>query len=105
MRIKSVLLMLALAAVTTSFRVNDARSAVSLQVGSPNMSFSISDYQPPPPNVSVHNDNGRPYYIERDRRVYMEKKHHGKKHKKEKHHEDNGHDDDHGHDNHGKHGR
>lgn len=106
MRTKILISMLVLTAVTISFSLNESNAAVSMQVGTPNMNFSISDYQPPPPNVYVHNDAGRPYYVERDRRVYMEKKHHGKKHKKEKRHEDrgrgNGHDK---HDKHDKHGR
>lgn len=94
MRAKSILSMLALTAVVTTFGINEAGAAVSVQVGTPNLSFSISDYQPAPPNVYVLNDGGRPYYMERDRRVYMEKKHHGK-HKK-KHNRGNGHDDGHG---------
>lgn len=94
MRTKSILSVLIMAAVSTSFGLNEAGAAVSVQVGTPNLSFSISDYQPAPPNVYVHNDSGRPYYMERDRRVYMEKKHHGKKYKKEKHRKD--HDNGHG---------
>ena len=92
MRTKSVLSMIALTAAAMTFSINEARAAVSVQVGTPNLSFSISDYQPAPPNVYVQNDGGRPYYVEHDRRVYMEKKHHGRKYKKEKkHHEDRGH--------------
>lgn len=91
---KSILSMLALTAVVMTFGINEAGAAVSVQVGTPNLSFSISDYQPAPPNVYVLNDGGRPYYMERDRRVYMEKKHHGK-HKK-KHDRGHGHDDGHG---------
>lgn len=97
MRAKSILSMLALTAVTMTFGINDAGAGVSVQVGTPNLSFSISDYQPAPPNVYVLNDGGRPYYMERDRRVYMEKKHRGKHSKKEKKHDKNrGHDDGHG---------
>ena len=94
MRAKSILSMLALTAVVMTFGINEAGAAVSVQVGTPNLSFSISDYQPAPPNVYVLNDGGRPYYMERDRRVYMEKKHHGK-HKK-KHDRGHGRDDGHG---------
>jgi len=89
MLIKSVSFMLFLTAVSMVFNLNEANAAFSAQVGTPNLSFSISDYQPPPPNVYVHVDRGRPYYIERDRRVYMEKKRHGKHYKKEKRHHDN----------------
>ena len=74
MRTKSILSMLVLSAVVMTFGINEARAAVSMQVGTPNMSFSISDYQPAPANVYVHNDQGRPYYVERDRRVYMERR-------------------------------
>ena len=99
MHTKFIRSMLVLSAIFMTLGINEARAAVSMQVGTPNMNFSISDYQPPPPNVYVHNDAGRPYYIERDRRVYMEKKHHGKKYKKEKeHHEDRGREHEHGHD-------
>ena len=96
MRAKSILSMLALTAVAMTFGINEAGAAVSVQVGTPNLSFSISDYQPAPPNVYVLNDGGRPYYMERDRRVYMEKKHHCKH--KNKHNRGNvhGHDDGHG---------
>ena len=94
MRTKSILSMIALTAVAVTFSINEAKAAVSVQVGTPNLSFSISDYQPAPPNVYVLNDGGRPYYMERDRRVYMEKKHHGK-HKK-KHDRGHGRDDGHG---------
>lgn len=88
--------MLALTAVVMTFGINEAGAAVSVQVGTPNASFSFSDYQPAPPNVYVHSDGGRPYYVEHDRRVYMEKKHHGRKYKKEKHNRGRGHDDGHG---------
>lgn len=93
MRAKSILSMLAMTAVVMTFGINEAGAAVSVQVGTPNLSFSINDYQPAPPNVYVLNDGGRPYYMERDRRVYMEKKHH--KHKN-KHNRGHGHDDGHG---------
>ena len=100
MRTKSVTTMIIMSAIFMTAGVNNSYAAVSVQVNAPNVSFSISDYQPVPPNVYIHNNNGRPYYVERDRRVYMEKKNHGKGHKKEKkHHKDNGHKK--GHDKHG----
>ena len=108
MRTKTIFSTLALTAVSMTFVANELIAAVSVQVGTPNASFSFSDYQAPPPNVYVQSDAGRPYYIERNRRVYMEKKNHGKHYKKEKkHHEDRGRDGDHdnGRDNHNKHGR
>jgi hypothetical protein len=102
--------MLVLSAVVMSFGVNEAKAAVSMQVGTPNLSFSISDYQPAPPNVYVHQNSGRPYYVERDRRVYMERRKPGKHYKYDKkHHEDRGRHEGRGHedgrDKHEKHGR
>jgi hypothetical protein len=93
-----------------SFAINEAKAAVSMQVGTPNLSFSISDYQPAPPNVYVHQNSGRPYYVERDRRVYMERRKPGKHYKYDKkHHEDRGRHEGRGHedgrDKHEKHGR
>lgn len=93
---KSIISML-LTAVSMTFCLNEAKAAFSAQVGAPNLSFSISDYQPAPANVYVQSDRGRPYYMERDHRVYMEKKKHGKHYKNEKkHHEDHGREDGHG---------
>jgi hypothetical protein len=96
MRTKSILSILVLSAVITSFGVNDAKAAVSVQVGTPNLSFSISDYQPAPPNVYVYQNSGRPYYVERDHRVYMERRKPGKHYKYDKHHEDRGRGEGHG---------
>jgi hypothetical protein len=95
MRTQSIYTLLTLAAITLTFGSNDASGAVSLQVGTPNLSFSINDYQPAPPNVYIHNDQGRPYYVERDRRVYMEKKKSHNHKKEQKHHDNNGHRDGH----------
>jgi len=105
MRTKFMLSITVLTAVVMTFGSNEAGAATSVQVVTPGLNLSISDYQPAPPNVYVHTNGGRPYYVERDRRVYMKKKHHGHK-KYKKHHEDNGHHN--GHDNgrgngHGKH--
>jgi hypothetical protein len=75
--------------ISMTFGLNEAKGELSVQIGTPNLNFSISDYQPAPPNVYVQSDGGRPYYMERDRRVYMKKK--AKHYKKEKkHYEDNG---------------
>lgn len=101
MRTKSILSLLALTAVITSFGVNESTAAVSLQVGSPNVNFSISDFQPAPPNMYVYQNSGRPYYVERDRRVYMERRKPGKHYKYDKH--DNGRGRGEGHDKHDRH--
>ncbi len=104
MNAKSVLSLLAMAVFSITFGLNEANAAFSAEIASPNVNFRISDYQPAPPNVYIQNDRGRPYYVERDRRVYMEKKKPGKHYKKEKkHHEDNGRRNDH--DKHDKHER
>jgi len=104
MRTKLIRSMLLLTALSMAFGLNEANAAFAAQVNSPNVSISISDYQPAPANVYVLSDRGRPYYMERDRRVYLEKRKHGKHYKKEKkHHEGNGRDNDHG--KHDKHGR
>lgn len=101
MRTKTILSMLILSALSMTFGLNEAKGGFSAQIGTPNLSFSISDYQPAPPNVYVQSDGGRPYYMERDRRVYMKKKEHGRRYKKEKkHHKDEGHDHGRGRDRH-----
>jgi hypothetical protein len=92
---KFIYSILTLTALSIFFGLNEANAAVSVQVGSPNVSFSISDYQPAPPNVYVLSDRGRPYYMERDRRVYMEKRRPGRHYKKYKRHEERGRYEDH----------
>jgi hypothetical protein len=83
MRTKFILFILLLTAVAISSGSNEARAATSVQVATPGFNFSLNDYQPAPANVTVYHNEGRPYYVEHDHRVYMEKKHHGhKKYKK-----------------------
>lgn len=93
MRIKHVLSMLVLTASLLSF---------TLGIAEANVSVNISGFLPAPPGVSIYVDAGRPYYVERERRVYMERrpakhyrKHHQKRHHK-KHYDrydhHNGHD-------------
>ena len=94
---KIILSIIVMTAVAMTSGINEARAATSVQVAAPGFNFSLSDYQPAPPNVYVYENEGRPYYVERDRRVYMQKKHHGHK-KYKKHHRDNGRK--HGHDKH-----
>lgn len=90
MQTKSLLSILVLSAVISTFGGNDATAAVSVQVGTPNLSFSLNDFQPAPPSVYVYENSGRPYYVQRDRRVYMERRKPGKHYKYDKHHEDRG---------------
>lgn len=73
--------------------------------GAPNVSVRIDGFLPPPPGVHVQMDSGRPYYVERDRRVYMEREkphRHYKKYKKRHndHGRKRGHDRDDRHDRH-----
>jgi hypothetical protein len=84
MRIKSILPTLIMTVAVISFSLSSAEAA--------NVSVNINGYIPPPPGVFVRVDAGRPYYVEHDRRVYMERERPGKhrKHYKEKKHHDNG---------------
>jgi hypothetical protein len=91
MRTKTISYFLLQAAVVMSFSCNEAKASFSAEIGSPNVNFRISDYQPAPPNVYVQSDRGRPYYIERDRRIYMEKRRPDRHNEMNKHHEDNRH--------------
>jgi hypothetical protein len=100
MRVKYFTSMLLLTAVMLSFSAGGAEAA--------DVSVNISGYLPAPPGVAIRVDAGRPYYVERDRRVYMERRPYKpyKKHHKNRHHEDDGRDR--GHDRHegrGGHGR
>jgi hypothetical protein len=83
MRTKSILAMLMLTAATLTLNYQPAEAA--------NVNVNINGYLPAPPGVYVQVDAGRPYYVQNDRRVYMERrpdKH--RKHFKEKKHHDNG---------------
>jgi hypothetical protein len=94
MRKKLILPLLLIAAATTTFVPNEARAIISAQISSPNVSVSINGYLPPPPGVVVLMDSGRPYYVEREQRIYIKErpKH---KHGKKKHHKKHGHEHDH----------
>lgn len=91
MRVKHFMSVLMLTAVLASFAIGNAEAA--------NVSVNINGYLPAPPGVAIRVDAGRPYYVERDRRVYMERrpskhyrKHHKKRHYKDERHYDRGHD-------------
>ncbi len=87
---------LILVAAVITVNLNDANAGFPLPPGlpaPPGVSVNINGYLPPPPGVHVRIDSGRPYYMERDRRVYMERERpnkHYKKYKKYKHHKDHG---------------
>jgi hypothetical protein len=95
MRIKSILPTLIMTVAAISFSLSSAEAA--------NVSVNINGFIPPPPGVFVQVDAGRPYYVEHDRRVYMERERPGKhrKHYKEKKHHDNGNKYGHDKDGHG----
>jgi hypothetical protein len=98
MRTKIILSLLIMTAVASTFGFKEANAGLpglpGLPAppglpGSPNVHVSISGYLPAPPGVSIQISGGRPYYVERGRRVYLkEKKHHrghGHKHGHYKH--------------------
>jgi hypothetical protein len=91
MRKKLILSMLLMSAATITFGANEAKAIISAQISTPNVSVSINDYVPAPPGVFILYDAGRPYYVEREQRIYMVEK---PKHKN--HHRDKGRK--HGHD-------
>lgn len=113
MRSKSVYSMLIMTALLLTLAFSSAEAGPSfpgilIPPGLPGSSVDvrIQGYVPAPPGVNVRIDAGRPYYVQSDRRVYMERERpvehrHYKKHKKHKRHHDRGyrnghdrHDDD-----------
>jgi len=94
--------LLILTAVVTTFGLNEAKAGFPAPPGlpglpAPHVNVSVNGYLPAPPGVHVMIDSGRPYYVERDRRVYMERERpakHYKKHKKHHKHHDRGHGHD-----------
>jgi hypothetical protein len=106
MRRKSILTLLIMTAVTLTLGLNEAKAGFPAPPGlpglpglpAPNVSVHVNGFLPAPPGVNVQMDSGRPYYVERDRRVYMERERPAKRYKKYKrHHEDRGRGHDRGH--------
>jgi hypothetical protein len=108
MRSKPILSMLAMTAAVLAFAFSSAEAGfpqppgILIPPGLPGSSVNVhvDGYLPAPPGVNVMIDSGRPYYVQSDRRVYIERdsrrwdKHgHYKKEKKykEKHGNKNGH--------------
>jgi len=90
---KSILTLLIMTAVTITFNLSEAKAGFPAPPGlpglpglpAPNVNVRVNGFLPAPPGVHVMIDSGRPYYVERDRRVYMERERpvrHYKKHKK-----------------------
>lgn len=92
---KFIISMLIISATATTFAAHKAEAIISAQISVPNVSVSINGYVPAPVGVYILHDSGRPYYVERDRRIYL-KERPAKHHHKKKHHKDRGHK--HGHD-------
>lgn len=94
MRTKSILSMLAMTAVVITFGVNQAGAGFPVPPGfpaPPGVNVRINGYLPAPPGVNVRIDAGRPYYVEHERRVYIEEERPARHYKKyRKHHHDNG---------------
>jgi hypothetical protein len=83
---KFILALLLMTAVTFAFGPSEAKAIVSAQISTPNVSVSINGYLPAPPGVFILYDAGRPYYVEREERIYIEER----PVKPEKHHHDHG---------------
>ena len=106
---KSILTLLIMTSVTLTMGLNEAKAGFPAPPGlpglpglpAPNVNVSVNGYLPAPPGVNVMFDSGRPYYVERDRRVYMERKRpvrHYKKYKRHHRDHDRGHGRGHGRD-------
>jgi len=106
---KFIISILILTVVTVAFGLNESYAGLpglpGLPAppglpGAPNVSVNLNGFLPAPPGVHVLVDSGRPYYVESDRRVYIERrpaKHYKKKHYKKHHKHDDDYDDhDHG---------
>ena len=116
MRTKPILALLIMTAVTLTFGLTEVKAGFPAPPGlpglpappglpgPPNVNVRVNGYLPAPPGVHVLIDSGRPYYVERERRVYIEEdrssRHYKNKHYKKykKHHRDDDRDDDRGHD-------
>ncbi|MDD2582771.1 MAG: hypothetical protein PHR66_12345 [Desulfuromonadaceae bacterium] len=105
---KLIFTLLVMTTVTFALGLNEANAGFPAPPGlprlpglpAPNVNVNIDGFLPAPPGVNVMIDSGRPYYVERDRRVYMERERparHYKKYKKHhRDHEDHGHGHGHG---------
>lgn len=92
---KFILPVLLMIAATITFGADEATAIVSAQISTPNVSVSINGYLPAPPGVYILFDAGRPYYVEREERVYIKERPAEHNHGKKKHHKKHGHKDDH----------
>ena len=102
--IRALTKLVTVTAVIMTFGLNEARAGFPAPPGlpglpGPNVNVHVNGFLPAPPGVNVMIDSGRPYYVERDRRVYMEREKPAKRYKNKKykkHHDDNGRGNGHG---------
>lgn len=99
---KTVVPVLMLAAAIITFSLTEAKSGgfpappgLPGLPAPPNMNVRLNGYLPAPPGVNVQIDSGRPYYVERDRRVYIERERPAKHYKRKRHHKNHGHNNGH----------
>lgn len=95
MRTSFVVLLLVIPAVVITFSLKEVSAGLPMPPGlpaPPGVNICVNGFLPAPPGVHVMIDAGRPYYVERNRRVYMERERPVRRYKKYKKH-------------HGKHGR
>jgi hypothetical protein len=100
MRKKFILSMLIITALAITFGFKEAKAgfpapprlpappglpAPAGLPGFPNVNVSVSGYLPAPPGVYIQIDAGRPYYVERGRRIYLKKAGHARYHGKHGH--------------------
>jgi len=94
---KSILTLLIMTAVTLTLGLNEAKAGFPAPPGlpglpglpAPNVNVRVNGYVPAPPGVNVLIDSGRPYYVEREQRVYIERERPARYYKKHKrHHKD-----------------
>ena len=91
---KTIYSLLIMSAVAMTFGLNEAKAGLPGPPGlpglpGPNVNVHVNGFLPAPPGVHVMIDSGRPYYVERDRRVYMEREKPARRYKKYKKHHDN----------------
>jgi hypothetical protein len=89
MRTRSILSVMLITAVAITCGITEAMAGFPAPPGlpaphglpgSPDVNVHINGYLPAPPGVFIHFDAGRPYYVERGRRVYMKEKGHARHH-------------------------
>jgi hypothetical protein len=88
---KSVILLISAVVITLS--INEARAGFPLPPmppAPPNVNVRVDGYLPAPPGVNIQIDSGRPYYVEHERRVYIERETSRKYKKRKKHHDNHG---------------